>query len=166
MPYFCNYENVCQAMDRKPITPLQARHKLEQYCAYQERCHWEVRQKMFSLRIDRDLAEEILVHLIDSGFLDEERFARAFARGKHRIKHWGKQRITMELKARQISAYNMKAALSEIQDGYEARFEQTAQHAWAQLERYPEKERKLKLYAFLFRKGYESSLISKFLEKL
>jgi regulatory protein len=73
--------------------------KIEHYCAYQERCH-EVESKLRSMKMDADESDQIIAHLIKENFLNEERFACSFARGKHRIKHWGTIRITNELKFR------------------------------------------------------------------
>src|SRR5690554_5090819 len=89
------------------------KRKAEQYCAYQERCHKEVVQKLYELRANKDEIDEIIVHLIDNNFLNEERFARSYARGKHAIKKYGKVRIVNELKYRSVSNYNIKKALEE-----------------------------------------------------
>ena len=76
----------------------EAIQKIEHYCAYQERCHEEVEQKLRSMKMDSEEIDQIIAHVINDNFLNEERFACSFARGKHRIKHWGKIRITNELK--------------------------------------------------------------------
>ena len=89
------------------FTINEATKKLEHYCAYQDRCHEEVIQKLRSMKMDSDEIDAIIVHLIASNFLNESRFACSFARGKHRIKHWGKIRIVNELKFRKISQYNI-----------------------------------------------------------
>jgi regulatory protein len=81
--------------------------KMKHYCAYQERCHQEVLQKAQALGATKHQADEISVILIQEGFLNEERFAQSFVRGKHRIKRWGRLRLTAELKARQISPRNI-----------------------------------------------------------
>jgi regulatory protein len=73
-------------------------NKTEHYCAYQERCHEEVVSKLRSIKLDSEEIDDIIAHLIGSNFLNESRFACSFARGKHRIKHWGKIRIVNELK--------------------------------------------------------------------
>lgn len=87
--------------------------KIGRYCAYQERCHAEVRQKLRDMGAPWEDAEEILVQLILDGFLDEERFARAYVRGKFRNNGWGKIRIRMELKAREIGEKLAEKALKE-----------------------------------------------------
>ncbi|MFN5556738.1 MAG: regulatory protein RecX [Chryseotalea sp.] len=98
------------------MTIGQAKQKIYRYCAYQERCHHEVKQKLAEFALDSDIIEEIIGHLIAEGFLNEERFARTFASGKFRLKQWGKVRITRELESRNVSAYCIKAGLSEITD--------------------------------------------------
>ena len=92
----------------------EARGKLETYCSYQERCIWELRRKLFEKGIQGQAVDTILAELEASGFVDEERFARSYARGKFRIKKWGKGRITQELKGRQISSALIQLGLSEI----------------------------------------------------
>ena len=87
------------------LTVAEAQLKLEYYCSYQERCHQEVVQKLYDFGIKSNETAAIVVHLIQHNFLNEERFARSFARGKHRIKHWGKIRIVNELKQRQIISW-------------------------------------------------------------
>ena len=141
-------------------TPLDARAKLEAYCAYQERCHDEVSAKLRALGQEQDVADEIIVHLINNNYLNEERFARSFARGKHRIKHWGKVRIVSELKFRNISAPLIKAALTEIDDGeYLDTFETLADRHWSSITESNILKKRKKFCDFLLRKGYESQLI-------
>ena len=72
--------------------------KLQHYCAYQDRCHFEVEQKLKQLNADKETSDELFLQLIDEGFLNEERFARSIARGKFRIHHWGKNKIIIHLK--------------------------------------------------------------------
>ncbi|RMG87637.1 MAG: RecX family transcriptional regulator [Bacteroidetes bacterium] len=93
-----------------------ALRRLQKYCAYQDRCHREVRSKLLELGIYGDDLEDIIVELIREDFLNEERFARSFARGKFRFKKWGRIRIVRELKLRDISAYCLKKALDEIDE--------------------------------------------------
>ncbi|MCB0469944.1 MAG: RecX family transcriptional regulator, partial [Flavobacteriaceae bacterium] len=92
----------------------EAQKAMEIFCAYQERCHYEVRKKLREMRMIPQAIDHILTQLIESNYLNEERFAKAFARGKFRIKHWGKNRIVRELKFREISKYNIESALKEI----------------------------------------------------
>ena len=117
---------------QKSYTVLEAKQKLEYYCAYQERCHQEVNQKLRDMNMIPQAIDHVIVHLLDNDFLNETRFACSFARGKHRMKQWGKIRIVNELKFRKISSYNIAIGLREISmDEYAATFEHCAEHAWA-----------------------------------
>ena len=142
------------------FTIKQAIQKLEHYCAYQDRCHEEVIQKLRSMKMDQDEIDQIIVQLIADNFLNEERFACSYARGKHRIKHWGKIRIVNELKFRKISQYNINLALKEITtEEYEATFHNLAEQNWESIrESNPLKKRK-KFCDYLLRKGFESNLV-------
>lgn len=142
------------------ITPAEAMQKLESYCAYQDRCHDEVIAKLRSLGQYQSDIDSIVVHLISHNFLNEERFARSFARGKHRIKSWGKVRIVNELKSRHISQPNIRLALSEITDEeYFETFDKLAERNWESI-REPNKLKKRKKFCdVLLRKGYESQLV-------
>ena len=104
----------------------------------------------------------IIVHLIQHDFLNEERFSKSFARGKFRIKNWGKQRIVRELKFKNISTYNIKTALKEIdeQDYLQTIFKITENRNNSIIEKNSHK-RKKKLIDFLLRKGFEYDLIFK-----
>ena len=142
------------------FTIKQAIQKLEHYCAYQDRCHEEVIQKLRSMKMDQDEIDQIIVQLIADNFLNEERFACSYARGKHRIKHWGKIRIVNELKFRKISQYNINLALKEITtEEYEATFHNLAEQNWESIrESNPLKKRK-KFCDYVLRKGFESNLV-------
>ncbi len=96
------------------MTQEEALAKLQRYCAYQDRCHQEVRTKLLSLKIYGDWLEEIIARLIEDDFLNEERYARSYVRGKYRIKKWGKRKILNELKLRRISPYCIKKGMTEI----------------------------------------------------
>lgn len=87
---------------------------MQRYCAYQERSHHEVRSKLLDLNIYGDDLEEIIAQLISDNFLNEERFARAYARGKFRMKQWGRRRIVQELKRHEVSDYSIRKAMEEI----------------------------------------------------
>ena len=134
--------------------------KLEHFCAYQERCHQEVIQKMRGMAVDSNTIDEIVVYLIQNQFLNEERFACSFARGKHRIKHWGNVRIINELKARNISQTNIKTALKEItSEEYFATFENLALRIWENITEKNDLKKRKKFCDYLLRKGFESQLV-------
>ena len=149
-------------MIKKVFTVDEIKRKLEQYCVYQDRCHKEVEQKMREFSLIPEAREMILLSLMQDNFLNEERFAKSFARGKFRIKNWGKQRIVRELKFRDISAYNIKTALKEIdeQEYLNTIYRITENRNEVIKEPNPYKKKK-KLIDFLMRKGFESELIYK-----
>ena len=101
---------------KQQATPAEALKKAERFCAYQDRCHQEVRRKLYDLGLYGEDVDHVMAQLIEDRFLDEERFARSYARGKFRMKKWGRQRIERELKSRQVSAYCIRKGLSEIDE--------------------------------------------------
>jgi regulatory protein len=144
----------------KTYTVEEAKRKMEQYCAYQERCHEEVVQKLKGMRMIPEAVDAVMGHLIEHGFINEERFARSFARGKFRIKQWGKKRIVLELKARGISKYNIDRALSEINpDEYFEVFSALAQKQWDTTFESNIFKKKRKVGDFLLRKGFETNIV-------
>ncbi|MFB3386396.1 regulatory protein RecX [Flavobacterium sp. LAR06] len=141
-------------------TPKEALQKLEHFCAYQERCHAEVVTKLYSLKMTTDEIDSIVVQLIEGNFLNETRFACSFARGKHRMKSWGKIRITNELKARQISSTNITLALKEISaDEYETTFNNLAERCWSGIQEKNSLKKRKKFCDYMLRRGYESNLV-------
>ncbi|MBU0488588.1 MAG: RecX family transcriptional regulator [Bacteroidetes bacterium] len=154
-------------MQKKIITPLVALERVRKYCAYQERCHADVRQKLRELDVDSEHTEAIIAQVIDEGFLNEERFAIAYSRGKFRIKHWGKLKIRQALKMRQISEYCIKKALVEIDmEEYFMVLENLAEKKWADEKGQHQAIRKNKVFRYLAGKGFESNLIQEVLEEV
>jgi regulatory protein len=140
--------------------------KITRYCSYQERCHSEVKHKLKELGVNGEIREELIVKLIDENYLNEERFARTFARGKNRIKAWGKHRITNELKQRGVSQTVINLAISEIEDEYRANFEKTARKIFEQtVEKNVLKKRK-KCCDYLLRRGFESEMVYEYITAL
>jgi regulatory protein len=143
------------------FTPDQSLPKIKQYCAYQERCHAEVRDKLYSFGLNKQEVEEIISILITENYLNEERFAIHFAGGRFRMKYWGKNKIKQALKFKQVSDYCIKKALKEIDTvEYEKTFHKLAEQKLKTLK--SEKNiftKKRKLQDFLLMKGYESELI-------
>lgn len=134
--------------------------KLERYCAYQERSYREVREKLRSLKVFGHEAEEIVTKLINDNYLNEERFARAFARGKHSIRKWGHERIVRELKQHGVSSANIRSALTEIDEAtYSATFNAIASKKWTSLAPYSGLQKRKKCCDYLLYKGYESDLV-------
>ena len=148
-------------------TYQEALAKLERYCAYQERCHLEVSQKLQALGMIPEVQEAIIAQLIQDNFLNETRFAQAFARGKFRIKHWGKLRITRELKARKISDWNIKKALEEIEpEEYLATIERLSDQFWNKHSGLEAWKRRQKVVQALQYRGWENDLIFESLSRL
>lgn len=156
-----------QDSTHKSYTVKEATLKLMQFCAYRDRSHKEVEKKLQEMRMIPAACEEIIIKLMQEGFLNEERFARSFVRGKFRIKKWGRIRIKQELKFRDISSPIIKLALSEIKDSdYRAALYELAEKKMRLLhEPDPFKKRK-KLTDYLLRKGYESHLVFEVTEEL
>lgn len=145
---------------RKHISVPEAQKKMERYCAYQDRCHKEVVDKLKEMRMIPEAIDAILGHLIQENYLNEERFARSFARGKFNIKKWGKNRIVAELKQRQISRFNIKSALAEITDeDYETTLDTLAKKRWNQLQEPNIQKKKKKTADYLLYRGWESNLV-------
>ncbi|SFW62036.1 regulatory protein [Cellulophaga fucicola] len=151
---------ICNMSLQPSYTITEATKKLEQYCAYQERCHKEVTQKLKDMGMISDARDLVITHLIKENYLNEERFAQSFARGKFNIKKWGKIRIVNELKFRNISIYNIKTALKEIDDNeYLTTLDELAlKRANAVKETNPFKKQK-KIADYLLYRGWESHLV-------
>ncbi|MGB0789068.1 MAG: regulatory protein RecX [Marinirhabdus sp.] len=145
----------------KTYTVEEAKKRMERYCAYQERCHKEVKAKLKHMRMIPEAADYIMSHLIQHGFLNETRFSQHFARGKFSVKKWGRHRIVRELKIRDISPHNIKIAMEEITGTeYTATFEALVKKRLEQLqnETSPQKKKK-KLADYLLYRGWESNLV-------
>ncbi len=138
------------------------------YCQYQERCQKEVRNKLYELGSHREEVEELVAKMVELGFVNEERYARAIARGKFRMKGWGKQKIIQALKFDQISDYCIKKALTEIDvDEYNLTARRLLERKWTELK--GEKNvftKQKKAYSYLIQKGYESSLVQAIIKDL
>ena len=169
----CIRTNYQQLFIFKPLEPQktytldEAQKKMESYCAYQERCHKEVVKKLRQMRMIPEAIDSIMVYLIQNNYLNEERFAKAFARGKFRIKKWGKNRIVRELKFRDISKYSIDSALREIdsEEYYETLHELTLKRM-SQVKEKNIYKRKKKVADYLLYRGWESNLVYEKLNEL
>ena len=139
----------------------QAQQRIKQYCAYQERCHQETKEKLFSFGLSRNEVDQIISALIEEDYLNEERFAAAFARGKFRMKQWGLVKIKYELKQRHVSEYCIKKAMKEIDsDEYLKTFSKLFDTKMNELK--SEKNvgvRNKKVTDYLLQKGFELDMI-------
>ena len=146
--------------NEKSYTVAEATKLMENFCAYQERCHKEVAQKLYDLHMIPEARDKITLHLLQHNFLNEERFSKSFARGKFSIKNWGRIRIVNELKFRNISPYNIKTALKEIdEEVYLKTLQKVAEKKWAVIKEPNAFKKRSKLLTYLSSKGYESDLV-------
>ena len=147
---------------RTRLTKEQAAQKARHYCAYQERCHQEVKEKLYSLGLYKQEVEELLSQLIEENYLNEERFAVQFAGGKFRMKQWGRQKIKQALKQKQVSDYCIKKGLKEIdEEQYGKTLGKLAEQKWSSV-----KGEGVNLFVkmskttdYLLQKGFEAELI-------
>lgn len=151
----------------KQLTKEQAFQKAKHYCAYQERCHSEVKEKLYSFGLRKTDVEQLLSQLIDEDYLNEERFAIQFAGGHFRMKRWGRVKIRYELKQKKVSEYCIKKALKAID---EEAYEKTLHKLLEAKRKTLQSEtnhfiRRRKLQDYLLQKGYEPQLIQLLLSK-
>ncbi|HEX7903103.1 MAG TPA: regulatory protein RecX [Chitinophagaceae bacterium] len=152
---------------KKSLTKEQALQKLKHYCGYQERCHSEVKQKLYDLGVNKKGHDELIATLIEEKYLDEERFAIAFAGGKFRMKQWGRVKIKYELKQKQVSDYSIKKALKQIGEAeYLDLLKQLAIEKYKDLKNEQYMVRKKKTMDYLLQKGFELELIIKIADKI
>lgn len=152
-------------MYKKYLTKEQALQKLKHYCAYQERCHSEVKEKLYQLGVWKKEHDEIIASLIEENYLNEERFAVAYAGGHFRIKQWGRIKIKYELKQKQVSEYSIKKALKQIEDEeYGKVLEKLAREKYAALKNEQYLVRRKKTADYLITKGYEVDLVNTILK--
>jgi regulatory protein len=148
--------------EEKEYTPDEILAKLEHYCAYQERSPKEVRQKLSELGAYAEASELIYTILLGDNYLNEERFAMAFAGGKFRVKHWGRHKIRMALRKHGIGNALIEKALSEIDpDQYEATLRRLLEAKRAQVEGDPRARQKILNY--MLQAGYEQDLVFSYL---
>lgn len=145
---------------KKQLTKEQALQKLKHYCAYQERCHSEVKEKLYSLGVWKKDHDEIIAALIEENYLNEERFAMAFAGGKWRMKQWGRVKIKYELRQKQVSDYCIKKALKQIdEEEYLRVLKVLASDKYAALKNEQYLVRKKRTMDYLINKGFEMELV-------
>jgi regulatory protein len=144
----------------KPLTVLEIKIKMESWCAYQERSHFDTRIKLKSYSLTDTEIEFIIAELISNNFLNEERFACAYARGKFRIKKWGKNKILSGLRAHRISEYCIKKAMKEIDDEeYLQTLTSILKSKSILIKEKNPFHKKIKLTRFALSRGFENDLI-------
>ena len=136
---------------KQTYTLEEAKRKLENFCVYQERCHKEIRQKLLDMHMIPEAIDLIVVHLIEHNFLNEERFAKTFVRGKFNIKKWGKK---------DIAKSNINQAINEINnEDYYKTFDDLAKKHCASLTEKNKLKKKKKLVDYLLYRGWEPHLV-------
>ena len=153
--------------NKKRIDKITALKKLQRYCVYQDRCHQEVRMKLINLGVYGSDLENVITELIEDNFLNEECFACSYARGKFRMKGWGRVRIVQELKQRRISEYCIRKAMKEIED---EDYINTLKALLTKKENISKETDKFKLNGslanFAIRRGFESSIVWSVLKEM
>ena len=140
---------------------------MQNWCAYQERSQFDVRKKLMSLRVSAEDIDEVIIKLIEDNYLNEERFAIAFAGGKFRIKHWGKQKIKLELRKHKVSDYCINKALAGLgEEDYGKEMNRLIEKKLAQSKQKDRRKLYYSVLNYLFAKGYESEKIKTALNKI
>jgi regulatory protein len=149
------------------LSPELALEKIKSWCAYQERSQYDVRQKLYDYGVEQTASEEMIAQLITENYLNEERFAIAFAGGKFRIKQWGRTKIKAELKKHRVTDRAIGKALGTIDpDEYMQVLEKLAEKKLAQLSGTPDQKRFNTTFGYLLSRGFESDLVSDRLNEL
>lgn len=149
----------------KVFSPQQARVKAESFCAYQERSQHELRNKLYEWGLHQRDVEAIISELIESNFLNEERFALAYCLGKFRIKGWGKLKIKQGLKFKRVPDNLIQKVLKIIDpEDYLMKLEQILIKKSATVSEKDPFKRRYKLMQYAASKGFEKDLISDLLK--
>jgi regulatory protein len=151
----------------KKVTPNEAKGKIQRYCAYQERCHQEVKNKLYEYGLYSTEVDQLLSELITDGFLNEERYAKAFAGGKFRMKKWGRIKITHALEAHGLSKNCIRIGLKEIdEENYLITLNKLLERKSEGVESENVFEKRDKLSKYAIQKGFEPDLVWQALKKL
>jgi len=151
----------------KKLSAAEAVQKIQAFCAYQERTHQEVKNKLFGFGLYTNEVDELLTLLITDGFLNEERFAKAFAGGKFRIKNWGRIKITHALEAKGLTKNCIQSGMQEIDEiDYQDTLQKLLIKKSLQWEEEDSFTKRNKLASYAIRKGFESELVWKFVRQI
>jgi regulatory protein len=151
---------------RKKYSFLEAKAKIEYFCAYQERCHSEVESKLFDWGMDLEQSNNLIADLISNNFLNEERFADAYTSGKFRMKKWGKKKIKLNLKQKKVSDYSIKKALNNIdEEEYLETLNLLVCKKHNDIRKGNKWDKRKKTISYLIGRGFEADLINESLNK-
>jgi regulatory protein len=144
----------------KTLSITDAIIKARTFCNYRERCHKELREKLYNLGLWKRDVDHVIMQMIEENLLNEERFAKSYARGHFYNKKWGKYKITVELRSKQIHDRLIKEALMEIdEDDYQSMIKKLIDRKAKELKGKPF-EKKQKVSRYLLQKGYSYNEIS------
>jgi regulatory protein len=139
--------------------------KLTRYCLYRERCTFEVKQKMYDLKVNDKDQEKFLKDLIEEKYLDDQRFIKAYIHTKIYIKRWGKKKIQAELSIKKLDkSYIQKIFLEVDDERYIENLHYLAEKKWITLHKKTDREKQASLFRYMAGKGYESDLIMDWLK--
>lgn len=148
-------------MEKKSFTFDEIKLKLVNYCVYQDRCHAEVEQKMREFLLIEEAKDEIILYLLKENYLNEERFTRSYIRGKFYIKHWGRNKIKMHLKQKQISEKLINSCFDEIhEEDYEKMIRKIFEDYSSKQKGLQEYQKKSKTIKYLMSRGFEYEKIA------
>ena len=152
----------------KNYTPGQALPKIQHYCAYQERCHAEVTDKLYSFGLLKSEVDQLVTQLIEDNYLNEERYARSFVNDKFKFNRWGRKKIEYQLKTKKVSPYNIKTGMKAIdEDDYLALLKKEVISKMDSLKKERDSQTKTaKIYQYLIGRGFESGLIGEALREI
>ena len=152
--------------EKKLFTFEETKQKLVNYCVYQDRCHTEVEQKMREFVLIPEAKEEILLYLMKENYLNEERFAKSYVRGKFYIKHWGKTKIKIHLKQKGVTEKLITKSFSEIdEDDYFKTIQKLYENYESKLKGLKEYQKKSKTIKYLLSRGFEYEMILQLFDK-
>jgi regulatory protein len=154
-------------MFRKLVTKEEALKKIKHYCNYQERSHYETKERLYSFGLRKHEVEELIALLIETNELNEERFACKFTKGRFKLKKWGRKKIEHELKQKCVSVYNIKTALKQInEEEYGTILKKLAGEKWDSLKGEQYLNRQVKTINYLLQKGYEHKLVQEAINEI
>ena len=154
-------------MNIEKLSREQALPQIKQFCVYRERCHCEVKEKLYSLGLHKNDVEQLMAQLIEENYLNEERFAKQYADGKFRMNQWGRVKIKYALRQKQVSDYSIKKGLKEISDSdYKKTLQKLAEQKLKTLKNESNVfSKRKKLQDYLLQKGYEGELVREVLSR-
>lgn len=151
----------------KPLTPDQVLDKMAKYCAYQERCVKDVRDKLKTFEIPEEEKAKILDYLLDNRFVNDERYAKAFVRGKVNQSGWGVNKIRFHLIQKGIDKNIIEEALGQTdEEAYKQRLIEILKTKSKTVKASNDFEKKRKLAAYAMQKGFEGSLVWEVLKEI